>query len=499
LGEYIEAFGAEARLVCGTEEVLPRRVRAVTYDSREAGEGSLFFCKGAHFSADYALAAAKRGAVGYVFDEKSDPTALLAEAGYADLPGIFVPDIRPAISQAAALYYKGLRENLTIIGFTGTKGKSTTTYYSRAILDAWMKREGRPASAVLSGIENYDGVVCEESHLTTQEVFELYKHFRNAVSSGITHLTMEVSSQALKYGRTRGLGFDVAGFLNIGEDHISDIEHADLEDYFTSKLKIFEGSRFACVNLGADEAARVLKAAGAAQQTITFGQQEAADVYGYATVPTDAGVAFRVRTRDWDAPFYISMGGLFNVDNALAAIASAHALGAPVEAIQEGLAQAKASGRMELFAGPDGKTILVDYAHNKMSYEALFSSVAEEYPSRPVITLFGCPGGKAQARRRELSEIAAPASEAVYVTEEDPGEEPPEKIAAEILGYIKEAGGHGIDIADRTEAITRAITEAPAGAVVLVLGKGRETRQKRGTAYVPVESDVQIVQRVITS
>ena len=131
--------------------------------------------------------------------------------------------------------YKKILDEMTFIGITGTKGKSTTTYFVKSVLDEYLKDVKGKRSAVLSGINNYDGVIEEESHLTTPETLELYKHFNNAVKSGIEYLTMEVSSQALKYHRTLGVNYTVGCFLNIGEDHISDAEHCDFEDYFTSK------------------------------------------------------------------------------------------------------------------------------------------------------------------------------------------------------------------------------------------------------------------------
>ena len=164
-------------------------------------------------------------------------------------PYIIVSDIRKAMILIADLYYNKVWENLTVIGITGTKGKSTTTYFLKYIIDEYMKDIGRPESAVISGIDNYDGIIKEESHLTTPEAMDLYKHFDNAVSSGIKFLSMEVSSQALKYDRVSEIVFDVGCFLNIGEDHISDIEHPDFEDYLAAKMKLFDKCRCACINM----------------------------------------------------------------------------------------------------------------------------------------------------------------------------------------------------------------------------------------------------------
>jgi UDP-N-acetylmuramoyl-L-alanyl-D-glutamate--2,6-diaminopimelate ligase len=287
-------------------------------------------------------------------------------------------------------------------------------------------------------------------------------------------------------------------------DHISPIEHSDFEDYFSAKLKIFAQCKNACVNLATAELPRVLEAAEQCEHTVTFGLSRDADVCGYdirirdAGGGDDPGILFRVKTADWDEAFSISMTGLFNVDNALAAIAAAYCLDIPPQYMKEGLAAARVSGRMEVFAGPDEKKIIVDYAHNKMSFEMLFASVSEEYPGCAISIVFGCPGGKALDRRRDLGTIAGRYASDIIITEEDAGEEALAKISAEIADYARAAGGSPRILHDREQAIRTAIDEAPAGSVILITGKGRETRQKRGRKYIPVTSDVDIVARFLS-
>lgn len=152
---------------------------------------------------------------------------------------ILVTDIRKTMALLANRFYNEAWEQLNLIGITGTKGKSTTTYYVKYILDHYLSASGKPPCAILSGIDVDDGVISEESHLTTPEAVMLHRHFRNAVDSGREFLTMEVSSQALKYDRTAGVVFDVGCYLNVAEDHISPIEHCDFDDYFESKLRLF--------------------------------------------------------------------------------------------------------------------------------------------------------------------------------------------------------------------------------------------------------------------
>jgi UDP-N-acetylmuramoyl-L-alanyl-D-glutamate--2,6-diaminopimelate ligase len=474
-------------------------VRSLAYDSRKAAAGTLFICKGARFSPTYLEAALKAGAFACIADESAAAAGLGAgEQGGEGIPRLIVTDIRAALAAAANLYYNDVWKKLSLVGITGTKGKSTTAYYVKYILDAWSAAQGGKPCAILSGIDNYDGRVQEESHLTTPETLELHRHFQNAVDSGIRYLSMEVSSQALKYDRTGGVRFDVACFLNLGEDHISAIEHSDYEDYLSAKLRIFSQCEAACVNLESAEAPRILAAASVCPARFTLGFSEAADFRAYGARTSADGISFRVKSAGFDEEFALSMTGLFNVENALAAIAAARRLDIPAAFIRKGLRAARVSGRMEVFRDARGRTVVVDYAHNKMSFERLFQSVAQEYPGRKIHIVFGCPGGKALGRRRELGLLAGGHADRVYLTEEDAGEEAVLDICREIAAGVAEGGDPACAvIPDREEAIRRALSEAGENTVLLITGKGRETRQKRGTRYVTVPSDVEYVNQYL--
>ena len=460
-------------------------VKLVSYDSREVVPGTLFLCKGAHFKGEFLQSAKDRGAIAYV------STAPYPEV---DLPCIPVNDMRAAIAPLADLFYDHPSGKLKVIGITGTKGKSSTAYYLKHILDGLEEGLGRPETAVISSIDTYDGVERFESHITTPDAVDLQRHFANAAASGIGYLTMEVSSQALKYHRSLCTDFAAACFLNIGEDHISPIEHPDFEDYFTSKLRIFRQGAVNCVNLDCDHAGRVLEAARAAgKPIITFSQKDpSAQVYADRVRKEGRDILFHVRAEGLDRTFRLTMPGLFNVENALAAISICLALHIPEDAIYAGLLRARVPGRMEVYANADDTVVaIVDYAHNRMSFETLFSSVKKEYPGRRVVAVFGCPGKKAFDRRQALGEVSGNCSDLVILTEEDAGEEDPEAISREIAQYVK---CPCIIQNNRGEAIRQAILGCGrTPSVLLITGKGAETRQKRGTAYIDVPSDVDYV------
>lgn len=470
---------------------LEKEVLDLSYNSKEIKKDGIFVCKGAHFSQVYLEEAIERGAICFISEVDYDIQK-------TDFPRIIVSDIRRTMALLGNYYYGETWKALKLIGITGTKGKSTTTYYVKYILDHYLNTLGERKSAIVSGIDVDDGVIFEESHLTTPEALMLHRHFWNAVSSGIEFLEMEVSSQALKYDRTYGITFDVGCFLNIAEDHISPIEHCDFDDYFDSKLKLMRQCKIACVNINASHSEEICNAAFQSSKLITFGTDEHADIYGHRIVKQEDYIEFLVRTPEFTQEFRLTMPGLFNVENALAAIAICYALRIPKESMYEGLLNAKVSGRMETYWGDKSNTlVIVDYAHNRLSFERLFTSTIKEYPERKIFAVYGCPGNKALARRRELTEIAGRYAEKLFITEEDAGEESVKDICEEIAKYARKEECSYEIIEDRGKAIKRAIEEADEKTVILLTGKGRETRQKRGTQYINCPSDVDYVNKYL--
>ena len=494
LGDYYQLLIKHHLLADSTplRADLGRRVALVSCDSQKVVPDTLFLCKGKAFKGAYLAQALERGAFAYV-SERPYP-----EGGAA--PCIQVTDIRAAMGLLADLAYCHPSGQLTITGITGTKGKTTAAYYLKSILDAWLATQGHRESAILSTIVTDDGVERRPAKLTTPEPLDLQRHLFHAVCAGADYVTMECSSQALKYGRVRGVDLSCAIFLNIGEDHISPNEHPDWADYFASKLLIFQQAKTACVNLDCDHAGDVCAAAAAScGRVVTFSQNDpAAEVYASNVHKEGNGIAFHLRTPRYERDMLLGMPGLFNVENALSAAAVAEVYGIPGEIVAQCLAKAAVPGRMEHYSSEDGQvSVIVDYAHNGMSLEALLRSARAEYPGRELTVLFGCTGGKGLDRREGMGNAAGRWADRILLTEDDPGPEEVVDICADIQGYLDSFHKAGDVIPDRPEAIFRAVLECHTPAVVVLAGKGCEMEQKRKNGPEPCVPDGLLAQKAL--
>ncbi len=465
-------------------------------DSRVVKPGHIFVCKGAAFKPAYLLSALEKGAVAYLCDEASYQGLSEAAPGVA---AIVATDLRRAMAHVSAEAFGHPDRDIKVLGITGTKGKSTVSYMLRAVLDG---EKPFSATGVIGSIDTFDGIENEESHNTTPESPDLWRHLANARDAGLAYMDMEVSSQGLKYDRVLGLELDVACFLNIGRDHISPVEHPDFDDYFESKLRIFDICRAAVINMDCEHADVIAERAARCPRVLRFSAKgaEGADVWA-TDIETGYGfVQFTAHTPSWTGACVLSMPGLFNVDNALATIAIAELLGLGEKDIVGPLSFAKVPGRMELLSTPSRRvTALVDYAHNKLSYQRFFPSVKQEFPGYRVIALFGAPGGKAYERRVELPQEAAKWADYLIYTEEDPANDPVEEICRQMAEATPERCAYEV-ILDREEAIRRAVQLAYEGegpAIVCLLAKGDETRQHIGNDFLPCRTDGDIFQEAV--
>ena len=480
-------------------QLLEHRFSHLSYSSADVTPDTFFICKGATFKEEYLRDAIAKGAGVY-----------LAQSLYegVDCPHILVSDIRKAMSLVSIAFYQKAYRDFRVVGLTGTKGKTTTTYFMKNILDAFCRRNPQlcaaQKSAVLSTVEVDTGIEHHEAHLTTPESPDLQRYFAQTRDSGLPFLTMEVSSQAYKLSRVYGMDFDIGMFLNIGEDHIGPLEHTDFEDYFSCKLQLMEHCRTAIVNREMDHAQRVLEHARAhAQRVLTFGKLETADLDDddcwilRDIQKEEQGFTFTTSHGLAQDSWRIRMAGRFNVENALAAILAAKALGVDDQSIREGLLQNEVQGRMNLFE-KDGVTVLVDYAHNFLSFQKLYESLKADYPGQRIVVVVGCPGGKAQLRRRDIGTLSGQNADYLYLTAEDPQFEDVRSICEEIASFVKPYGTPYEIIEDRAQAVEKAITTAQKGDVIVLAAKGEEVYQKVRGEYVYYESDLAIAKRLLS-
>ena len=476
LKEYIKIL-EENNLVSeliDIDNILEKEVKHFSYNSNDIIEDTLFICKGATFKEEYLKSSIEKGAFVYISERKYD----------LDFPCIIVNNIRDSLAILSKMYFNNPDEKLNIIGITGTKGKSTTLYYIKSIFNKYYEDMNKSKVGYLSTIETYDGKNRYESLLSTPESYDLYRNFRNMVDSNIHDVVMEASSQALKYNRLGSLMFDISLFLNIGEDHISDVEHPDFEDYLNSKMRIFEKSKTTYINLDDEYSSRIIdKAKESLKSVYTYSVNNSnADVFGYDIRKARISTLFKVKCNKFDSEFELTMPGLFNVSNALAAIAVANYYDIPEKYIIAGIKEAKVPGRMEIYKSQDEKILsIVDYAHNKLSFEKIYETIRKEYPERKIITVFGCPGSKAQSRRKDLGTLAGINSDKIYITADDPAYEKVIDISNEIVQYVKLNNNNYEIIEDREESIKNAvkfILSENDSYILLILGKGSENRQK---------------------
>ncbi len=494
LYEYEDLLRHENLLDAETpKDVEDLQPSSVCYDSRKIEPGALFICKGEGFKPEYVESAFRAGAICY-----------MSEVRYpGGRPAIIVSDIRRSMALVSELFYGTEDMPTKLIGITGTKGKSTTLYFIKNILDGWYASLGKKPAGFISTIDTFDGVELFESHLTTPESPDLHRHFRNAIDSGLEAFVMEVSSQGLKYDRVYGVQFDVGVFLNYGVDHVGKGEHEDEEDYFSSKMRFFSHCKNVLLNMDTDRQERIAQAASFADCiliTYSAAGDARADYYASDIEKEADYISFTIRNRQGESVMRLSYSipGSFNTENAMAAALICRYLGVPAFFIGEGLKDAKAKGRVERFKNRRGDIVVIsDYAHNILSFDRLYSSIKEAYPGWRIEGLFGCPGGKGLSRRHELPEVVSRYADFVWVTEEDPAGEDVEEICAEVERNLKNSGCPCEVIIDREAAIRKAITSAKSNTVIVMTGKGREEFMHRGDAYERIESDSALAEKYL--
>ncbi len=392
---------------------------------------------------------------------------------------IRVEDTRYALALMSAAYFGYPAEKLKVIGITGTKGKTTTTYMVKSILEGVGHKVG-----LIGTIEALIGGRSIPANNTTPESYTIHKYFAEMVEAGCDSVVMEVSSQGLMLHRTAGIMFEIGIFTNLGEDHIGPNEHKDFEDYKRCKGILFTQCRLGIANVDDPWYEDVFK--DATCKVETFGFTEKADLRAvdieHITRPGYLGVRYHVSgLMDFDVE--IDIPGDFSVYNSLTAIAVCRHFDVPVENIQKALKVAKVRGRIEMVKVSDEFTMMIDYAHNAMSLESLLHTLRDYRPER-IVTIFGCGGNRSKTRRYEMGEVSGRMSDFTIITSDNPRFEEPQDIIDDIITGIKKTDGKYIAVCDRKEAIRYSIEHGRPGDVIVLAGKGHETYQEiKGVKY----------------
>ncbi len=449
-------------------------VTALTYDSRTAAADTAFVClSGARVDGhDFAVLAYDSGCRIF-FAEHS--LALPADAVV-----IGFSDTRAALPHLSDAFFSHPQRELTIIGVTGTKGKSIVANLIGTVLNACGRKTGVIGTIGIT----YNGQWFPTVN-STPESYILHKTFREMADAGVRYVVMEVSSQALFQHRVDGIIYDTAIFTNLSKDHIGEGEHPTFAHYKASKMRLFSQCGFAVLN--ADDAAFPEFRAACTAPFVTYGLEEAdytiRDITPWGT-ETCMGIGYTLCCAEEQHPISLRIPGIFNAANASAAIAVLRHLGLSYDEILPPLARATVPGRVEILDVLPFCTVMIDYAHNGLSMTNLLSTVRAYHPRR-IICLYGSVGGRTRGRRQELGTITADMADYCIITTDNPDFEPPEQIIAEIAQYYTQDSCPHVEIVDRREAILYALHMAKPGDVLLFCGKGHETYQIINGIHVP--------------
>lgn len=482
------------KILLGLENIkakgeIDREVTAITNDSREVIEGSLFFAiKG--FSNDgtqYIPTAIEKGAKVILVDDKFDLKSVEIPA---DVTFVVVPDARYAMAICSCNFYDNPSRKLKLIGVTGTKGKTTTTYMMKEMLQKQGYKTGLIGTiAIYSGDRKI-----EDSDRTTPESIKLQKILAQMVDDGCQLVVMEVSSQSLKLHRVAGCEFYAGLFTNFSEDHISPKEHPDMEDYFNSKLELMKMCKYGFINADDLQVSKVPKLLPD-KDIKTYGIDNQCDLLAKDITITNSYVDFKVKIGERNERIKVGIPGRFSVYNSLAAISVAMKLGCNAENIKESLLDVRVPGRSELVNNSKELTIMIDYAHSPESLENILNAV-KSYTRGRVISVFGCGGDRDSAKRPKMGEISGKIADFTIITSDNPRTEDPEKIVSQIEEGIKKTNGKYVCIVDRIEAIKYAIDMASKKDLILLAGKGHEPYQEINGVKHPFDERI-IVDQII--
>lgn len=457
----------------------------LVYDSRKITKGCLFVCiKGTVVDGHtFVKEAAEKGAAAVLVQDKVEAPESLTV--------IQTKDTRYGLALVSAAWFHHPAEELKVIGVTGTKGKTTTTYMVKSILENAGYKVG-----LIGTIEAIIGDEVIPASNTTPESYIIQQYFRKMVEAGCQCVVMEVSSQGLMMHRTAGFTFEIGIFTNIEPDHIGPNEHASFEEYMACKGLLFKQCKTGIVNIDDEHCEKVIE--GHTCTIETFGFSEKADLRAVNTQlvsrPGYLGVSYQAQGLV-NMDVEIDVPGKFSVYNSLTAIAICRHFKVTEEDMKKALKVAKVKGRIEMIKVSDDFTLMIDYAHNAMSLESLLTSLREYNPKR-LVCLFGCGGNRSKLRRYEMGEVSGKLADLTIITSDNPRFEEPQAVIDDIKIGMAKTDGKYVEIADRKEAIKYAIEHGEPGDVIVLAGKGHEDYQEiKGKKY-PMDERV-LIQEVL--
>lgn len=450
------------------KENLDINISDVCYDSRKVSQGSVFVCLvGANSDGhDYIDMAINKGANAVVVEKDVEIDS--------DVTVIKVSDTRRVLSRLAINYYGNPGSELTMIGITGTKGKTTTASMIKNILEEDSKSVGLIGTLGVMFNDKYYSTVN-----TTPESLELQKYLREMVNDGVKYVVMEVSSQALKVGRVDGMTFDYGIFTNLTQDHIGDNEHPDMEDYIYSKSLLFRMCKHGVFNIDDEYYGNMIK--DSTCDIHTFGHSSEADLVidSVKLLRREHFIGIEITTSGViNDTFLVNTPGEFSAYNSVCAIMITNYLGCKIDSIKKALEKVAVKGRMEIVPVSDKYSVIIDYAHNGVSIKSVLETIRGYNPKR-IVSLFGCGGNRSKDRRYDMGEISGNYSDLTVVTEDNSRFEDVEDIMNDIEIGLKKTSGKYVKIGNRTDAIRYVLENAQEGDIILLLGKGHETYQEK--------------------
>lgn len=386
---------------------------------------------------------------------------------------IRVADTRIAMAVIASNYYDNPSAKVKLVGVTGTKGKTTTTFMIKKILENQGHKVG-----LIGTVANMIGDKIKESHRTTPDVVELQQLLNEMVEEGVDTVVMEVSSHSLELHRVYGCNFEIGAFTNLTQDHLD--FHETFENYFLAKSKLFKLCKTGFVNIDDSYGKRLLDLEGMECSFKTYAINGDADLKACDIVVNNQDVKFSLLKENKKEDILVNIPGRFTVYNALAATSVCLELGCSIENIKQGLAQVVVPGRSEILETNDDFTIMIDYAHSPDSLESIIKAVSG-YAKGRVVSVFGCGGDRDKTKRPIMGRISVTNADFTIITSDNPRTENPEAIIADIEQGIKDLDCEYIVITDRKKAIEYAIRNAKKDDFIILAGKGHETYQVLGT------------------